>query len=231
MDDAVVVDGLTKYYGGRAVVDGLWFRIPRGAVAGLVGPNGAGKTTVLRMLLGLVRPDGGTGTVNGLPLSAPARYLPSVGALIEAPAFYPGLSGRRNLAVQAALAGIDPARIPAVLERLGLTGRARDPYRTYSLGQRQRLAIAAALLGDPTLVVLDEPTNGLDPAGIRDMRTIIRAINADGRTVLVTSHLLGELEQVCDWLIVLDEGRLRYAGELLPDLEESYFQMLPGESR
>ncbi|MFI5907487.1 ABC transporter ATP-binding protein [Dactylosporangium sp. NPDC051541] len=230
-EPAVMVDGLTKRYGGRAVADGLDFAVPRGAVAGLVGPNGAGKTTVLRMLLGLVRPDAGFGSVNGISLLEPERYLPTVGALVESPAFYPGLTGERNLAVHTTLAGLDPARIPAVLDRLGLTRQARQVYRTYSLGQRQRLAIAAALLGDPALVVLDEPTNGLDPAGIRDMRGIIRAIGAEGRTVLVTSHLLAELEQVCDWLIVLNEGRVRYSGRLLPDLEESYFQMLQEDPR
>jgi ABC-2 type transport system ATP-binding protein len=227
---AVVVRGLTKRYGSRTVVDRLDFEIPAGAVAGLIGPNGAGKTTILRMLLGLVRPDGGTGTVSGQPITTPAAYLPSVGALVEGPAFYPGLSGARNLAVYATLAGIAPSRVPIVLERLGLADRATDAYRTYSLGMRQRLGIAAALLGDPALVVLDEPTNGLDPAGIRDMRGIIRSICADGRTVLVTSHLLTEVQQVCDWLVVISQGQRRFQGVLGDgDLEERYFRILEGE--
>jgi ABC-2 type transport system ATP-binding protein len=221
---AVVVRGLTKRYGSRTVVDRLDFEIPAGAVAGLIGPNGAGKTTILRMLLGLVRPDGGTGTVVGQPITTPAAYLPSVGALVEAPAFYPGLSGARNLAVYATLAGIAPSRVPIVLERLGLADR------TYSLGMRQRLGIAAALLGDPALVVLDEPTNGLDPAGIRDMRGIIRSICADGRTVLVTSHLLTEVQQVCDWLVVINRGQRRFEGVIGDgDLEERYFRILEGK--
>jgi ABC-2 type transport system ATP-binding protein len=227
---AVVVHGLTKRYGSRTVVDRLDFEIPPGTVAGLIGPNGAGKTTILRMLLGLVHPDGGTGAVNGRPITAPAAYLPSVGALVEGPAFYPGLSGARNLAVFATLAGIDRSRVPVVLERLGLADRATDAYRTYSLGMRQRLGIAAALLGDPALVVLDEPTNGLDPAGIREMRGIIRSINEDGRTVLVTSHLLNEVQQVCDWLVVINAGRRRFEGVMTgDDLEERYFRILEGE--
>jgi ABC-2 type transport system ATP-binding protein len=212
---AVVVRGLTKRYGSRT---------------GLVGPNGAGKTTILRMLLGLVRPDGGTGSVIGRPISEPAAYLPGVGAMVEGPAFYPGLSGARNLAVFATLAGIDRGRVPLVLERFGLAERAGDAYRTYSLGMRQRLGIAAALLGDPALVVLDEPTNGLDPAGIREMRGIIRSIADDGRSVLVTSHLLNEVQQVCDWLIVVDKGRRRFAGVMGEgDLEEQYFRILEGD--
>jgi ABC-2 type transport system ATP-binding protein len=227
---AIAVRGLTKRYGPRTVVDDLDLDIPAGTVAGLIGPNGAGKTTVLRILLGLVRPDGGTGTVIGRPITAPAAYLRSVGALVEGPAFYPGLSGARNLAVYATLAGIDGSRVPIVLDRLRLADRADDPYRTYSLGMRQRLGIAATLLGDPALVVLDEPTNGLDPSGIREMRGIIRSIRADGRTVLVTSHLLREVQQVCDWIVVINRGRRHFAG--VPgdgDLEERYFRILEGE--
>jgi ABC-2 type transport system ATP-binding protein len=231
MTTAISTRGLTKRYGARTVVDHLDLDVPAGVVAGFIGPNGAGKTTTLRMLLGLVRPDAGTGSVNGVPLTRPAGYLPRVGALIESPAFYPGLSGTRNLAVQATLGGHDPAGIPALLERVGLAARGADPYQSYSLGMRQRLGIAAALLGDPALVVLDEPTNGLDPAGIREMRGIVRSINQDGRTVLVSSHLLAEVEQVCDWLIVIGEGRRLFQGpiqELLAgggDLEERYLTM------
>ncbi|MDG6107772.1 ATP-binding cassette domain-containing protein [Dactylosporangium aurantiacum] len=235
MTNAIETRGLTKRYGARTVVDGLDLDVPEGVVAGLIGPNGAGKTTTLRMLLGLVRPDAGTGSVGGLPLTDPVAYLPRVGALIESPAFYPGLSGERNLAVQAALAGTDPAGIPALLERVGLGGRGRGPYQSYSLGMKQRLGIAAALLGDPALVVLDEPANGLDPAGIRDLRGIVRSIHDEGRTVLVSSHLLAEVQQVCDWLVVIGDGRRLYQGparDLLAgggDLEERYLAMFTKE--
>jgi ABC-2 type transport system ATP-binding protein len=187
-------------------------RIPPGVVAGFIGPNGAGKTTTLRMLLGLVRPSAGDGRVFSLPLHSPASYLPRVGALIESPAFYPGLSGQRNLAVQATLGGHPLARVPVVLERVGLADRGGDRYRTYSLGMKQRLGIAGALLGEPTLLILDEPTNGLDPAGIRDMRALVRSLAQDGPTVLISSHLLAEVQQVCDWLVVIEHGRLVFQG-------------------
>ena len=204
--------GLTKRYGSRTVVDALDMAIPPGVVAGFIGPNGAGKTTTLRMLLGLVRPSAGGGRVFGLPLHSPASYLSRVGALIESPAFYPGLSGERNLAVQATLGGHSLARVPVVLERVGLADRGGDRYRTYSLGMKQRLGIAGALLGDPTLLILDEPTNGLDPAGIRDMRALVRSLAQDGPTVLISSHLLAEVQQVCDWLVVIEHGRLVFQG-------------------
>jgi ABC-2 type transport system ATP-binding protein len=213
-DDAPAVHtrGLTKRYGPRTVVDSLDIDIPAGVVAGLVGPNGAGKTTTLRMLLGLVRPSAGGGRVLGAPLTSPARYLGRVGALIESPAFYPSLSGTRNLMVQATLGGLDPARIPALLDRVDLAGRAEDPYRTYSLGMKQRLAIAAALLGDPALLILDEPTNGLDPAGIREMRGLVRSLADDGPTVVISSHLLSEVQQACDWLVMIKDGRRVFQG-------------------
>jgi ABC-2 type transport system ATP-binding protein len=208
----VETNGLTKRYGSRTVVDALNMQIPAGVVAGFIGPNGAGKTTTLRMLLGLVRPSAGEGRVFSLPLHSPASYLPRVGALIESPAFYPGLSGERNLAVQATLGGHSLARVPVVLERVGLADRGGDRYRTYSLGMKQRLGIAGALLGDPTLLILDEPTNGLDPAGIRDMRGLVRSLAEDGPTVLISSHLLAEVQQVCDWLVVIEHGRLVFQG-------------------
>ena len=208
----VETNGLTKRYGARTVVDALDMQIPAGVVAGFIGPNGAGKTTTLRMLLGLVRPSAGEGRVFSLPLHSPASYLPRVGALIESPAFYPGLSGERNLAVQATLGGHSLARVPVVLERVGLADRGGDRYRTYSLGMKQRLGIAGALLGDPTLLILDEPTNGLDPAGIRDMRGLVRSLADDGPTVLISSHLLAEVQQVCDWLVVIEHGRLVFQG-------------------
>jgi ABC-2 type transport system ATP-binding protein len=209
---AIQTLGLTKAFGGRKVVDRLDLALPSGVVAGFIGPNGAGKSTTLRMLLGLIRPTEGTGTVLGSPLDRPADYLPRVGALIEAPAFYPALSGTANLRVLATLGGIDPARVPVVLDRVGLSARAADRYKTYSLGMKQRLGIAAALLSDPELLVLDEPTNGLDPQGIVDMRELIRSIADDGPTVLVSSHLLSELQQVCDWLVMIEGGRQLYQG-------------------
>ena len=209
---AIDVQGLTKRYGRRTVLEGLDLRVPTGAVAGFIGPNGAGKTTTLRMLLGLVRPTSGAGSVLGEPLERPQRYLGRVGALIESPAFYPGLSGRRNLEALAVLGGHERTRIDAGLDQVGLTGRDGDPFRAYSLGMKQRLGIAAALLPDPQLLILDEPTNGLDPAGIREMRALLRTLSGAGRTVLISSHLLIELEQVCDWLVVLDRGQLAYSG-------------------
>jgi ABC-2 type transport system ATP-binding protein len=209
---AVSVLGLSKTYSGNAVVNRLSFEIPRGAVAGFVGPNGAGKTTTMAMLLGLVRPTGGSGTVLGAPLAKPAAYLHRVGATIEGPALWPGLTGAENLRALAALGGHSPAAVPGLLELVGLRDRGGDRYRGYSLGMKQRLAIAAALLGDPELLILDEPSNGLDPAGMRDMRELIARVAGGGRTVFVSSHLLGDLEQICDWLLVLDRGALLYQG-------------------
>jgi ABC-2 type transport system ATP-binding protein len=211
-DSAVSVRGLTKRYGGRTVVHDLDIELPAGVVAGFVGPNGAGKTTTMSMLLGLVRPSGGTGTVLGRPIGDPASYLHEVGALIESPAFYPALTGAQNLRVFATVAGHDPGRIPVLLEAVGLAGRGDDRYKSYSLGMKQRLGIAAALLGDPSLLILDEPSNGLDPQGVREMRELIGRLASTGRTVLVSSHDLSELEQVCDWLVLIDTGRSVYQG-------------------
>ena len=208
----VAVEGLTKRYGSQVAVDGLSLEIPRGVVAGFIGPNGAGKTTTMAMLLGLVRPTSGTGTVLEYPLSQPSAYLDRVGALVEGPAFWPGLTGIENLRVVAELGGHDPGQIPALLDLVRLSGRGRDRFGEYSLGMKQRLGIAAALIGEPQLLVLDEPTNGLDPAGINEMRDLIAEISHDDRTVLVWSHLLSEVEQVCDWLIVIDHGAMRYQG-------------------
>ncbi len=211
-EPVVQTERLTKAYGGRTVVDALDLSLPAGVVAGFVGPNGAGKSTTLRMLLGLVRPTSGSGRVLGHDLSRPQDYLPDVGALIEAPAFYPGLSGRANLRVLATLGGYPAVRVDACLERVGLADRADDAYKTYSLGMKQRLGIAAALLPTPRLLVLDEPTNGLDPQGIRDMRGLLRSLADDGPTVLVSSHLLGEVQQACDWLVMVESGRLVWSG-------------------
>jgi ABC-2 type transport system ATP-binding protein len=209
---ALSVTGLTKRYGERTAVDHLDIDLPAGVVAGFIGPNGAGKTTTMAMLLGLVRPTSGTGMVLGCPIDEPATYLPRVGALIESPAFYTSLSGEENLDVLAIAGGHDRDRIPALLELVGLDGRGRDRYRSYSLGMKQRLGIAAALLGDPELLILDEPANGLDPQGVREMRMLVGNLAGTGRTVLVSSHDLSELEQVCDWLVLIDTGRSLYQG-------------------
>ena len=209
---ALVTNGLSKRYGGRLAVDSLSIDVPAGVVAGFIGPNGAGKTTTMAMLLGLVRPSAGTATVLGASIEEPASYLGRVGALIEAPSFWPGLAGIENLRALAVLGGHDQSRIPEVLELVGLDARGSDRFGEYSFGMKQRLGIAAALLGDPALLVLDEPTNGLDPAGINEMRDFIRSVGDGKRTVLVSSHILSELEQVCDWLIVIDRGSLVYEG-------------------
>src|SRR4051794_13164961 len=177
---AVSMDGLTKSYGRRVAVDALTVDIPSGVVAGFVGPNGAGKTTTMAMLLGLVRPTSGTGTVLGRPIEQPDEYLGRVGALIESPAFYPSLSGAENLRMFATVGRHDVTAIPQLLETVALGSRSNDRYRSYSLGMKQRLGIAAALLGDPELLILDEPANGLDPQGVREMRDLIHRLAGTG---------------------------------------------------
>ncbi len=201
---AVTTTGLAKRFtGGQLAVAGIDLLVPHNSVYGFLGPNGSGKTTTIRMLLGLVAPTAGRHTLLGRPMpSAAAEVLPRVGALVEGPAFHPHLSGRANLArMDAADRTADPRtasrRIDAALDRVGLTAAARKRYRAYSLGMRQRLGIAAALLQPRDLLVLDEPTNGLDPQGTREVRTLISELAADGVTVLVSSHLLSEVEQVC----------------------------------
>jgi ABC-2 type transport system ATP-binding protein len=207
-DHVVEVRGLSKRYGERiTAVDGIDLSVRRGEVYGFLGPNGAGKTTTLRMLLGLVRPSAGSVSVLGAPPGDPAA-LARVGSLVEGPAFYPYLSGRDNLRVVARYAGVPAARIDASLEAVELADRGGDAYTTYSLGMKQRLGVAAALLKDPELVILDEPTNGLDPAGMRDMRRLVRNLGTEGRTVLLSSHLLGEVQQICDRVGVIDRGRM-----------------------
>jgi ABC-type multidrug transport system ATPase subunit len=210
VDDDFVIEtrALSKRYGERIVaVDRLDLRVRRGEVYGFLGPNGAGKTTTLRMLLGLVRPTSGSALVLAAPPGAPDG-LARIGALIETPTFYPFLSGRDNLRVFARYAGVPEARIDAALEELELTPRAGDRFRTYSLGMKQRLGIAAALLKDPELLILDEPTNGMDPAGMAEMRTFIRSLGRGRRTVLLSSHLMGEVEQICDRVGVISNGTL-----------------------
>jgi ABC-2 type transport system ATP-binding protein len=211
---AVVTHGLSKRYGERLAVDGLEMELPRGVVSGFVGPNGAGKTTTIRMLLGLVAPSSGSATVLGQSTRNPAAYLARVGALVESPAFYPTLSGRRNLQVLSRLGRLDEQRIDEVLAQAELTDRAGDLVRSYSLGMRQRLGVAAALLPEPELVILDEPANGLDPAGIREMRTLLRGLSDRGVTVFVSSHQLSEIEAICDHLVMIHQGRAVFQGEV-----------------
>ena len=211
---AVSTTGLTKRFGDRTVVDGLGLAIPSGSVCGFVGPNGAGKTTTIRMLLGLVRPTAGSGTILGGSIRDPATYLDKVGALIESPAFYPQLSGRENLKALARLGRLPLSAVDPVLERSGLLARAGDKYRSYSLGMKQRLGIAAAMLASPRLLILDEPTNGLDPAGIVEMRGLIRSFAGDGITVLVSSHLISEIEQICDHVVMIRAGQLVHQGSV-----------------
>ena len=209
---ALETAGLSKRYGERFAVDHVDISLPAGVVSGFVGPNGAGKTTTILMLLGLVRPTDGTGQVLGHPITDPAAYLPRVGALIEAPLFYPTLSGRRNLEVLTRLGRLDRARIAQVLEQVELADRANDLVRSYSLGMKQRLGIAAALLPEPDLVILDEPTNGLDPAGIREIRELLKGLTERGITVFVSSHLLAEIEAICQHLVMIDKGKIVFQG-------------------
>ena len=211
----VETTGLTKRYrGGQLAVDGLNLAVPRGSVFGFLGPNGSGKTTTIRMLLGLIEPTHGHARLLGEPMpSAARRVLPRVGALIEGPALYGFLSGRDNLLrYDAADPTADPrtrrARVAAALDRVGLTAAAGKKAKAYSLGMKQRLGLAAALLQPRRLLVLDEPTNGLDPQGMREIRTLVRELASDGTTVFLSSHLLDEIEQVCTDVAVMAKGRL-----------------------
>jgi len=208
-DDFVIeTRALTKRYGERIVaVDRLNMRVRRGEVYGFLGPNGAGKTTTLRMLLGLIRPTSGTALVLGAQPGA-RDGLARIGSLIETPTFYPFLSGRDNLRMLARYADASKNRIDAALDEVGLTARASDRFRTYSLGMKQRLGIAAALLKEPDLLILDEPTNGMDPAGMAEMRTFIRSLGHGRRTVFLSSHLMSEVEQMCDRVGVISRGTL-----------------------
>jgi ABC-2 type transport system ATP-binding protein len=209
MSDYVIeTRDLGKTYGaGIVAVDRLRMRVRRGEVYGFLGPNGAGKTTTLRMLLGLIRPTSGSALVLGAAPGSPDG-LARIGALVETPSFYPFLSGRDNLRVLARHAGVPESRIRAALDEVELTARAGDRFRTYSLGMKQRLGIAAALLKEPELLILDEPTNGMDPAGMAEMRDFIRGLGTGRRTVLLSSHLMSEVEQVCDRVGVIRAGAL-----------------------
>ena len=227
----VEITGLTKRYGDTLAVDGVDLLVHPGEVYGFLGPNGAGKTTTLRILTGLIAPTSGSVRVlGGSP--GQSQVLARIGSMIESPAFYPYLSGLDNLRLLAEYAEVPRTRIAEVLAQVDLTDRARDRFSTYSLGMKQRLGVAAALLKDPELVILDEPTNGLDPAGMRDMRRLIRELGADGRTVLLSSHLLGEVQQICDRVGIISEGRMvaEHAVEEVREQQELVIRAAPLES-
>ena len=211
---------LTKAFDGRVAVNDLHLEVMRGDVFGFLGPNGSGKTTTIRMLLGLIRPTTGSVTLFGLDNSTHLReVLPRVGAMVEMPVFYPYLSGLDNLRIVAAASGMRPgkanqARIDEVLDLIDLSARGGDAFRKYSMGMKQRLAIGAALLTDPELILLDEPTNGLDPAGVHEMRQLILRLAAIGKTIFLSSHILYEIQQVCNRVAILQKGNLLKQGNV-----------------
>ena len=222
---------LTKRYGKIVAVDGLSMEVPRGHVFGLLGPNGSGKTTTMSMLLGLVRPTAGSFSLFGAPTHHESA-LHRVGAIIETPAFYPYLSGRQNLAYfQGILGGGTPGELDKLLEQVGLADRGNDRFHTYSLGMKQRLGLAYALLGDPELLFLDEPTNGMDPAGMAEVRELIRSLGTDERTVLLSSHLLHEVEEVCDSVAILSKGKLIAQGKVADLVRQSREQVRVRDDR
>ena len=232
---ALSVQDLSKKYDSRFAVSHANFEVPLGRICGFVGPNGAGKTTTIRMLLGLITPTGGTGQILGHSISDPDEYLKHVGAMIEGPAFYPALSGAENLHVLATLGGFSHERVAEVLKTVGLADRAQSKFKTYSLGMKQRLGIAAALLPNPKLLILDEPTNGLDPQQIAEMRQVLKDYAATGRTVIISSHLLAEIQQTCSHVVLMHRGQLISFGpmeEILTknqksqSLEESFLELI-----
>jgi ABC-2 type transport system ATP-binding protein len=202
------VRGLTKRFGSTTAVEELSFAVAAGRITGFLGPNGAGKTTTLRMLLGLVRPSSGEALVDGVPYSRLSEPVRTVGAVLEASGYHPARSGRNHLRVAAVAAGIPLARADETLQQVELTHAARRPVKTYSLGMRQRLSVAAALLGEPRLLVLDEPANGLDPEGIRWLRTFLRSFAGGGGTVFISSHVLAEVAQLADEVVIIHRARL-----------------------
>ena len=214
MESVIETRALTKRFGGRAAVDGVDLLVPAGVAFGFLGPNGAGKTTLIRMLLGLTRATSGTMRLLGLPVPEErAAALARVGAIVEEPRFHPHLTGRENLKIVAAARDTAAeGRIDESLARVGLAQRGGDRVKTYSLGMRQRLGIARCLLADPQLLILDEPMNGLDPAGILEMRHLIRAFVDEGRTVFLSSHLLDEVEKTCDQVAIVDRGQVILQG-------------------
>jgi ABC-2 type transport system ATP-binding protein len=207
--------GLTKDFGDLRAVDHINMDLPQGGVAGFVGPNGSGKSTTIRMLLGLIKPTSGEAEVLGHSIGNPSAYLHRVGGLIEAPAFYPSLTGEENLRVFAALGGFARGRIAEMLKVVGLSDRGGDKYKNYSLGMKQRLGIALALIPDPDLLVLDEPTNGLDPQGIVEIRSLLMELGASGKTVFVSSHLLAEIQAACDSIVMIDHGGVVFGGTMV----------------
>ena len=213
---AVETEGLTKRFGSNVAVNGVELRVPRGSAFGYLGPNGAGKTTLIRTLLGLTRANGGTTSLLGIPVPAErSKALAGVGAIVDEPRFHAHLTGRDNLRLLAAARGGDAAkRIAPSLERVGLTERADHKVASYSMGMRQRLGVASCLLGDPKLLILDEPMNGLDPAGMHQMREMIVSLAAEGRTVMLSSHLLDEVERTCDAVAIVDRGRVIRQGPI-----------------
>jgi ABC-2 type transport system ATP-binding protein len=221
-DTAIFTEKLNKRYGSLRAVSDLDLSVPDGSVFGFLGPNRAGKTTTIRLLLGLAHPTSGTARVLGYDIRCEGdRILPQVGALVESPAFYPYLSGRDNLRVFAHTGGYpNEKRIDEVLDIAGLADRQRDRVRTYSLGMKQRLAVAATLLNRPKLLFLDEPTNGLDPAGQADIRELVRSLGQAGHTIFISSHLLHEIEQICDHVAIIDRGRLLQQGRVADLLSE-----------
>ena len=210
MEAVLETHGLAKSYGRRMAVKSLDLTVGSGEIFGFLGPNGAGKTTTIRMALGLVRPTAGSVEVLGQDVARHrSRVLPRVGALVESPALYPYLSGRDNLkAIGDVLGGVPPGRIDAVLETVGLAGRQRDRVKSYSLGMKQRLGLAVALLNDPDLLILDEPANGLDPAGVVEMRDLLRGLAAQGKTIFISSHVLSEVQQICSRVAIINLGEL-----------------------
>lgn len=212
---AIDVADLSKKYGDRMALSHANFEVPMGSICGFVGPNGSGKTTTIRMLLGLITPTTGSGHVLGESITEPEKYLPKVGAMIEGPAFYPALTGFQNLNVLAKLGGFETNSIQTLLNLVNLGDRGGSKYKTYSLGMKQRLGIAAALLPNPKLLVLDEPTNGLDPAGIHEIRTLLRKLADSGTTIFISSHLLSEIEMISDYLVMLRLGKVIFSGKTL----------------
>lgn len=226
-DDIPVIrtHDLAKRFKKITAVDGINFEVHQGEVFGFLGPNGAGKTTTIAMLLGLVRPTAGSAEVLGHDIRRNlSDVLARVGAIVETPAFYPYMSGIDNLRIFARILGGDAEKqIPAILEQVGLKGRGKDKVGTYSLGMRQRLGLASALLGDPVLLILDEPTNGLDPAGMQEMRLLIRRLaDEGGKTVFLSSHLLHEVEQVCDRVLILNKGKVIAQGRVNELLSQAH---------
>jgi ABC-2 type transport system ATP-binding protein len=214
-DGRIEVRELTKVFGQTHAVEHLSFTVEPGSVTGFLGPNGAGKTTTLRMILGLVRPTSGSSTVSGLPYSHLADPLRTVGAALEAASFHPARTARNHLRIMTAAAGLPDSRADEVLELVGLGADGKRKVRGYSLGMRQRLGLAGTLLGDPRVLILDEPANGLDPEGIRWLRGFFRFLANEGRTVLVSSHQLNEVQEVADRVIILDRGRLIQSGSIV----------------